>query len=89
MTASAEPATTPPSRCVRLLRRARGAACWIAVFYVLVMLFGRPADRLLLIPQKSAERVLDATRHMLPFDGGPMDWLGTILAAHDGAVVSR
>jgi hypothetical protein len=89
MTASAEPATTPPSRRARLLRRARRAACWIAVFYLLVMLFGRPADRLLLIPQKSAERVRDATRHMLPYDGGSLDWLATKSTAPGGAVAPR
>lgn len=73
MTANTPIETPAPSRRVRLFRRAKRAGIWLGVVYLLGMTFGCPADRLLLIPQKSAERVFDAKAFSVPFRGGSVE----------------
>lgn len=62
-----------PLKRRRRWRRALRIGLPIVVLYTVAMSCGRPADRLLLIPQKSAERVLDASTRSVPFEGGSLE----------------
>ncbi len=62
-----------PVKPHRRLKRLKRFAAAVGVVYVGVVSCGGPADRLLLIPQKSAEHVYGATTRTVPFDGGTLE----------------
>ncbi|HEV7300249.1 MAG TPA: alpha/beta fold hydrolase [Tepidisphaeraceae bacterium] len=62
-----------PARSRRPWRRGRKIALALLTVYALTMLFGCPADRLLLYPRPSAESVFDASPRMVDFNGGTLE----------------